>query len=123
MHIERIAEDEFFTGLNKRIAELAGEVEETAEKIRSNPDSSTYHIDNFFHPLKVMRQLQRIRDKARAFKENEDEDVVYVKKTAEGEDTRYYYLPKSKYDRSKLAAIIRKMEEKQDTGDDLGYIS
>lgn len=123
MHIERIPEEEFFQGLNERIAELAGAVAETAEKIRANPDSSTYHIDNFFHPLKVMRQLQRIRDKARAFKENENEDVVYVKKTAEDEDAKYYYLPQSRYDRSRLAAIIQQMEEKQDTGDDLGYIS
>lgn len=123
MHIERIPEEEFFQGLNERIAELADTVAETAEKIRSNPDSSTYHIDNFFHPLKVMQQLQRIRDKARAFKENEDEDVVYVKKTAEDENPKYYYLPQSKYDRSRLAAIIQQMEEKQDSSDDLGYIS
>lgn len=123
MHIERIPEEEFFEGLNQRVAELAEAIRDTAEKIRTNPDSSTYHIDNFFHPLKAMRQLQRIRDKARAFKENEDEDVVYVKKTGEGEDDKYYYLPQSKYDRSRLAAIIQQMEEKQDTGDDLGYIN
>jgi len=123
MQIERIDEERFFDGLNDRIAELAFEIEKTAEKIKEKPDSSTYHIDNFFHPLKVMRQLQRLRDKARAFKENEDEEVVYIMKEAEGEDDKYYYLPKSEYDKSKLSEIVKKMEKREDTEADLGYIS
>lgn len=122
MQIERIDEDEFFDGLNERIADLADEIKGTASKIKNNPDSSTYHIDNFFHPLKVMRKLQRIRDKARAFKENENEDVVYVKKQTKGEQPRYYYLPQSQFDRSRLREIIRKLEE-TDTETDIGYIS
>lgn len=123
MQIERISEDEFFNGLNQRIADLAAEIEETAEKIGENPDSSTYHIDNFFYPLNVMRKLQRIRDKAKAFKENEEEDVVYVKRTGDGEDPKYYYLPRSEFDRSKLADLIKKMERTTHPEQDLGYIS
>ncbi len=123
MKIERISEDEFFQGLNKRIAGLAISIENTAQKIKENPDSSTYHIDNFFHPLKVMRNLQKIRDKARAFKENEEEEVVYVKKVSDKEKPRYYYLPKSKYDKSKLSSLVKNMEEKEDTEPNLGYIS
>lgn len=123
MQIERITEEEFFEGLNQRITELADEVAATAEKIRNNPDSSTYHMDSFFHPLQVMRTLQRIRDKARAFQEHEDEDVVYVKKTASGEKTKYYYLPQSKYDESQLAETLDKLEQTQAADDDLRYIS
>ncbi|MDY6770477.1 MAG: hypothetical protein SV186_00805 [Candidatus Nanohaloarchaea archaeon] len=123
MQIERIDEEDFFSGLNERIADLAFEIEETAKKIKENPDSSTYHIDNFSYPMKVMRQLQRLRDKARAFKENEDEEVVYIQKEAEGEKPKYYYLPKSDYDKSKLSEIVKKMEKREDTETDLGYIS
>lgn len=122
MQLTTISEAEFFQGLNARIADLAADIEETAEKIRTNPDSSTYHIDNFMHPLKVMRNLQRLRDKARAFKENEDEDVVYVKKQEQGRKPKFYYLPKSRYDRSNLPEIIRKLEE-TDAEPDVGYIS
>ncbi len=123
MQIERIDEETFFDGLNERIADLAFEIEQTADKIKQNPDSSTYHIDNFFYPLKVMRQLQRLRDKARAFKENEDEEVVYIQKEADGEDNKYYYLPKSEYDKSRLSEIVTKMEKREETETDLGYIS
>lgn len=123
MKIERISEKEFFQGLNERIAGLAGKIGETAHKIQDNPDSSTYHIDNFFYPLKVMRNLQKIRDKAKAFKENEEEEVVYVKKISEKEEPRYYYLPRSKYDKSKLSSLVKKMEKKEDTEPNLGYIS
>lgn len=123
MQIEQIDEDEFFEGLNQRIAELAEEIADTANKIEDNPDSSTYHLDNFFYPLNVLKTLQRIRDKARAFKENEDEEVVYVKKNAAGEEPKYYYLPQSKYDRSRLSEIIQKMEREQHSDNDLGYIS
>ncbi len=126
MDITRISEEEFFDGLNERIAELSEKIEGTAEKIAANPDSSTYHFDNFFYPLQVMRQLQRIRDKARAFKEHEDEDLVYVKKTTEDdEDPRYYYLPQSEFDRSKLPELIKYLEKREgaDRDTDLGYIS
>lgn len=123
MQIQKTTEQEFFTGLNQRIADLAKEIEATATKIKNNPNSSTYHIDNFIYPLKVMRKLQRLRDKARAFKENEEEDVVYIKKQAENNKPEYYYLPKSKYDHSKLAQIVKKMEKREDTDTDLGYIS
>lgn len=121
MQIERVSEEEFFEGLNDRIADLAFEIEQTASKIKNNPDSSTYHIDNFFHPMKVMRNLQRLRDKARAFKENEDEDVVYVKKETDDAKPKYYYLPKKDYEKSKLSEVIKEMEKTSDT--DLGYIS
>lgn len=123
MQITQIEEDEFFEGLNDRIASLAQEITTTAEHIEDNPDSSTYHIDNFFYPLNVMRKLQRIRDKARAFKENEDEEVVYVRKKAQGEKPKYFYLPKSEFDRSRLPEIIKKMERMQNSDSDLGYIS
>jgi len=123
MQLEQISEDEFFNGLNERIADLAEEIAATATKIKENPDSSTYHIDNFFYPLKVMRKLQRIRDKARAFEQNEDEDVVYIEKKTQGEKPEYYYLPKSRYDKSKLSQIIKQMEKREDTDTDLGYIS
>lgn len=123
MQIEQIEEDEFFEGLNQRITELAEEIGDTANKIEDNPDSSTYHLDNFFYPLNVLKTLQRIRDKARAFKENEDEEVVYVKKHAPGEEPKYYYLPQSKYDRSRLSEIIQKMERTHQSDSDLGYIS
>ncbi len=123
MQIERITEDEFFNGLNQRIGELAADVADTAQKIENNPNSSTYHIDNFSYPLNVMRTLQRIRDKARAFKENEDEDIVYVKKTASGEKPKYYYLPQSKYDESRLAEVINNLERTQPSDDNLRYIS
>ncbi|MDY6788623.1 MAG: hypothetical protein SVV03_01535 [Candidatus Nanohaloarchaea archaeon] len=123
MRIKKTSEQEFFQGLNQRIAELAEKIEETAEKIKNNPDSSTYHLDNFFHPMKIMRKLQKIRDKAKAFKENEEEEVVYVKKVSEKEKPRYYYLPKSQFDRSQLSDIIRQMEKKEDTEPNLGYIS
>lgn len=125
MDITQITEDEFFDGLNQRIAELSDEISGTAEKIADNPDSSTYHFDNFFYPLQVMRQLQRIRDKARAFKEHEDEELVYVKKTTEDEQPKYYYLPKSEFDRSKLPELIEYLEKREgaDRDTDLGYIS
>jgi len=123
MQIERITEDEFFDGLNRRIIDLADEVAETAEKIRTNPDSSTYHMDSFIRPLQVMKTLQRIRDKARAFKQHEDETVVYVKKMASGEPPKYYYLPQSKYDESKLAETLDQLEQMQGADDDLRYIS
>lgn len=123
MQIKKISEDEFFTGLNRRIAELSSKIEKTAQNIQDNPDSSTYHFDNFFYPLRVMRELQRIRDKARAFKEHEDEDLVYVKKDSEDADTRYYYLPKSEFDRSKLPEIIEHLERTEHSENDLGYIS
>lgn len=122
MQLETISEDEFFTGLNQRITELSKEIEGTAQNIAENPDSSTYHFDNFFHPLRVMRMLQRIRDKARAFKEHEDEDVVYVKKSGEDTDTRYYYLPQSEFDRSRLPELIRRLERTEHS-EELGYIS
>jgi hypothetical protein len=123
MQIDRIDEEEFFDGLNERISQLAQEIESTAQKIRENPDSSTYHIDNFFYPMKVMRQLQRLRDKARAFKENEEEDVVYIRKDDTDQKPRYYYLPRSKFDRSKLPQILKKMEQRGENEVDLGYIS
>jgi len=123
MQIERIDEDTFFEGLNGRITALAEEIEETAQKIQDKPDASTYHIDSFLRPLKVMRKLQKIRDKARAFQENEDEPVVYVRKTAEGEDPRFYYLPQSKFDRSRLRDIIQQLEQEQSADGEIGYIS
>lgn len=122
MQIEQISEDEFFTGLNQRIAELSEDIGEISQSIAENPDSSTYHFDNFFPPIRVMRMLQRIRDKARAFKEHENEDVVYVKKSGDDTDTRYYYLPKSEFDRSKLPELIRNLERTEHS-DELGYIS
>jgi hypothetical protein len=70
-----------------------------------------------------MQTLQRIRDKARAFKENEDEEIVYVKKTASGKQPKYYYLPQSKFDSSKLPEIITEMERTQHSDSDLGFIS
>lgn len=121
MQIERISEDEFFDGLNDRIADLAFDIEQTASKIKTNPDSSTYHIDNFFHPMKIMRKLQRLRDKARAFKENEDKNVVYVEKESEDEKPKYYYLPKDDFEKSKLSEVIKEMEKTADS--DIGYIS
>lgn len=123
MQIQQISEDEFFEGLNKRISTLSEHIAETAQNIQDNPDSSTYHFDNFFYPLRIMRKLQRIRDKARAFKEHEDEEVVYVKKTGNGDDPRYYYLPKSEFDRSKLPELIEHLERMEHSENDLGYIS
>ncbi len=125
MELKQISEDEFFDGLNERIAEMSEEIGGTAETISNNPDSSTYHFDNFFYPLKVMKQLQRMRDKARAFKEHENEELVYVKKLSEGEKPKYYYLPQSKFDQSRLPELIEYLEKRQtpDRDTDLGYIS
>lgn len=122
MQVTRIEREEFFDGLNERIADLAEDIEDNAHKIRENPDSSTYRMDNFTYPMKIMKNLQRMRDKARAFAQNEDEDVVYLERTQEDEKPRYYYLPKSEFDHSRLPEILEEMEERNQEAD-LGYIN
>lgn len=122
MQVTRIDKDEFFDGLNARIADLAEDIEDNARKIRENPDSSTYRMDNFTYPMKVLKSLQRMRDKARAFAQNEDEDLVYLEREQEGEKPRFYYLPRSQFDRSRLPEILKEMEERNQEAD-LGYIN
>jgi len=122
MQINRVDRDEFFEGLNSRIADIAEDIENNARKIRENPDSSTYRMDNFMHPMKVLKSLQRMRDKARAFAQNEQEELVYLERAEEDKKPRYYYLPRSQFDRSRLPEILEKMHERNQEAD-LGYIN